>query len=109
MSKTPWPAGLSPVMKEGHAHHECDGTVDRQSPYAPRLMKSERTGSSPASSMGRRIFQSTPSQPIISTRLATTRLIRRLPGGTPRGDVLAAPAEDAACPPGCAATIPSAL
>src|ERR671919_2477435 len=32
MSKTPWPAGFNPVMKDGHAHQEWDGTVDRQSP-----------------------------------------------------------------------------
>src|SRR3712207_5964530 len=51
MSKTPWPAGLRPVMNVGHAHHECEGTLDRQSPYAPRSIRLARLGSSPASSI----------------------------------------------------------
>src|ERR687892_2863982 len=81
MSKTPWPAGLRPVMNVGHAHHECDGTVDRQSPCAPRSIRACRLGSSPASSMGRRIFQSTPSQPMIRTLLGIAGAGYQLQGG----------------------------
>src|SRR5665809_162943 len=71
MSNTAWPAGLRPVMNVGHAVQECEGTVERQSPYAPRSMSAARLGNSPRSSIGWRTFQSTPSHPIIATRCGT--------------------------------------
>src|SRR5687767_14220368 len=75
MSKTACPAGLRAVMNEGHAHQEWCGIVERQSPYAPLSMSFWRLGSSPRSNIGWRIFQSTPSQPMTSTRSGIQQLL----------------------------------
>ncbi len=68
MSYTPWFDGSRPVRNDGHADQEWLGTVDFSTPRAPRSMRDRRLGRIPASSMGSRMRQSAPSQPISSTR-----------------------------------------
>ena len=70
MSKTPCPAGSTPVRNDGQAAHECDGMHRSGHAAGAALGQRRQVGQIAGGQQGSRISQSAPSQPTTSTRFA---------------------------------------